>query len=732
MITYVVEYLVSGSLNGSTESPLLPFPEIPSRDSDEDQIYQLAVETLGIINPGTNNDGVYGNRFITWMIIRSPNVGVPGASVDIIDPRTTGDPIQQNIADLNGVALRYIDTPFLLPQGSVIQVDGMTAAPGLPIIVRLQVMAPETPTEFLEIIASLCPSGESQLCDSVPQPIVFGGAGSAGVAEEAARCDHVHPAPDPDTVGCEVVLTSPNGGIDNGAVINAAIVALNATGGGTICLGPGDWVLDTSVQPLTNVDIKGAGAETVLIWRSAHVGTNDNTDRSLISFNAANSVSNVSIYNMTLNGLSSDTTLCEHCIRVVQSSDLRFNNLDIRNARFEGINISDNGVTRSTRIKISECTYRNNGRDSNRLVSCQDVTISACDSFAPAGQHLGIVVGVDQSVQRVTAQFNGNDTTASRIFLMETADESGNISSINIQAIVESRGNLARIVGTGTFARIRFENCTLRGQLLTTTDANSFHVNAGVSNFQLHGNYFEVTDFNAAGSLLHLIGTAAVEIDNNRLIGIPGSVVAFSTDSVIGPTHVADNLVVSNVTITDSPRVAFYDNEIDMTEIFTASAISIINSDIIIIDGCRTVNGANGIIVTGDSDQLTITNNQIDSFDLIGISVSAATGTQVNIGNNRVFSADVSTTNGITLNSRAICLNNNVEINGTGGAVGGAGIAGALDTIVRGNTVRHGAAQHSILFGAVTGYVCAENQVVAAVTLGGVPVRAANNDIIVA
>ena len=91
--------------------------------------------------------------------------------------------------------------------------------------------------------------GGGGLCDAVPQPIVPGAVGSPGIAGDASRCDHEHPASAADTWAEALAAGQPSGGLnpiltdgdvfqgeDINQPLSAGVLALRA---GNNAIGPG-------------------------------------------------------------------------------------------------------------------------------------------------------------------------------------------------------------------------------------------------------------------------------------------------------------------------------------------------------------------------------------------------------------------------------------------------------------------------------------------------------------
>lgn len=142
-LTYTVEYLVPGDLDGVS---LPPPSRILSPNSDPQQLFRPEVPgNLGIIDPDFQvNDvdrlGCFGNRYIPWFWLDSPVAGGAGASLDLVDI-TDGVPVlQKQIKDLSGLSTFFMDSGLIVPQGSALRLSGFTNPGGTPIKVRFNLI----------------------------------------------------------------------------------------------------------------------------------------------------------------------------------------------------------------------------------------------------------------------------------------------------------------------------------------------------------------------------------------------------------------------------------------------------------------------------------------------------------------------------------------------------------------------------------------------------------------
>lgn len=143
--TYTVEYTVFGSLDGSTLGPALI---VPSNDNeDPQQIYRPNVPgDLGLIDvdyvvetEGDERLGATGPRLVHVVWIDSPVVGGAAAALQIVDD-VDGSPAIQTVVDpLVGLSQFYRNTPFLVPQGSMLRLVDFTNPGPSAIKIRLTI-----------------------------------------------------------------------------------------------------------------------------------------------------------------------------------------------------------------------------------------------------------------------------------------------------------------------------------------------------------------------------------------------------------------------------------------------------------------------------------------------------------------------------------------------------------------------------------------------------------------
>ena len=264
MQTFTLEYIVLGSLDGVTPSP--PFSVDPNAEDylrpGPDQLYTQVVQNLGVIDPDFGVGGSQGNRILAWFWIYGPTPGAPGASVGVVDAQGPGLE-QQQLIDLATKTQAYVSAPRLVPQGSRIKVDGLTAAPGQPVVVRFNVLVADTAEDFLTLCAcdtsggspgTLSVSDEGSLVASGVTSINFTGD---GVTATPAGPNAVNVAVPGGTSGIDV--------LDAGTPVVSGATVLNFEG----CLvtpGPGSATIEPLiVLPWAPLTANTAGTTTLVL-----------------------------------------------------------------------------------------------------------------------------------------------------------------------------------------------------------------------------------------------------------------------------------------------------------------------------------------------------------------------------------------------------------------------------------------------------------------------------------
>jgi hypothetical protein len=146
--TVCVEYRVSGALDGLTPAPT--FSMNPKSDDfippDEDGIFVVSADDLGLIDPTFLFGQAYADRFIKTLVIYGPNFPTSPDNVRVVTRDHDGAlVILKTELTINPASSGvYSKRCIFVPQGGMLQVLGMTGSAVNPIVVRLGIWQPDT------------------------------------------------------------------------------------------------------------------------------------------------------------------------------------------------------------------------------------------------------------------------------------------------------------------------------------------------------------------------------------------------------------------------------------------------------------------------------------------------------------------------------------------------------------------------------------------------------------
>jgi hypothetical protein len=540
---------------------------------------------------------------------------------------------------------------------------------------------------------------------------------------------------------CELVLQPIVG--DNGAFITAQATALAATGGGTICLSPGTYLLDTSVMLRTNVSIKGAGSATILRWRNGHNGTNDVTDRSVFSADPATPVSDLDIYNLSIDGNFANVTNCLHGVSLNSVVNAHLRNVHIRDTQQDGVNVTATGAVNSQVVQMDSCLLERCQRDTIRLVSGAIIEITGCTSRNPVGSHLRITPAlITQQVTNVAVTaFEGIDTTLTGTAAVIIGAATGVITDVSLVNLVIDTVRLGLLVGVaGALAtsRIALTNCQFRGQT-GAWGAALCEIAAPAVDVMLVGCRAFVTAFGVAGQgdAMRVTNASDVRLEDCRFASDTGTVGRRSL-YVTGTTGANNHVLVQGCDF-DGPVMYENTRRVELIGgciLCTGTTVASIWLDDVAtcrVEDCVVRGGNIQVYWSGVCTDVLVANNELheaNSYAIYG--ADAAGGTlRIEIRGNHIRSTVAALVRAVVLAQRFVFQENYVEQAG-----GTAGDAVLLQTtcIVDGNIVRPGTAAISIqgLAGS-TGYTCSYNRTSAPVALAGTtPAEAVFNTAIAA
>lgn len=153
-----LEFHVTGSLDGSSVPDPFPVPPDPAAQGLIDPstgAIVIEVENLGLIDLAGGGTGVSGDRLVRSLLIAGPNPVVVGveATVGLAFDGIPAPNVALTIpAGANGIVS---ENCIYVPQTAMLQLVGLDASPGEPILVRLCLWLPRTVEEHGEM-ANLC------------------------------------------------------------------------------------------------------------------------------------------------------------------------------------------------------------------------------------------------------------------------------------------------------------------------------------------------------------------------------------------------------------------------------------------------------------------------------------------------------------------------------------------------------------------------------------------------
>lgn len=150
-----LQYIVTGTLDGTTPAPSYGVPPTPGAYDPSSQMLSFEVENLGLVDltglPG--GSGALADRIVKWIIITGPNVPFNVRNVSVAFDGFAGNPDITIGAAALGV---YSRECIRVPQTASLRLDGMAANPGDPVIVRMGVWMPQTRLELAAMVQACC------------------------------------------------------------------------------------------------------------------------------------------------------------------------------------------------------------------------------------------------------------------------------------------------------------------------------------------------------------------------------------------------------------------------------------------------------------------------------------------------------------------------------------------------------------------------------------------------
>lgn len=430
-------------------------------------------------------------------------------------------------------------------------------------------------------------------------------------------------------------------GTSDETVINAAITAVNALGGGTILLKTGTYTATTTgITLLSNVILRGEGLGTyVTLANGANV--------SLIDIEGKQ---NVVIQDMYIDGNGVNQTIEKHAIRIGQASSY----VDVYNCRVVNgshhnvLSVLDGGFSHNDHIRVINCHVSGAGAmveatNDGACIALQGDYCLAQGNFITDTSFVGIEIYHD-----------GNHSSAVNNYIIWNG-QSDTLGAIQVGTNNENSvisGNIITGTGVAGHAAIKVlaNYCTITNNtIFDLTNGHGIWVSGGS-----FGTYANNTIKNIAGEGFYIEGTYNTFMGNNVYAALIGMDVrpAGSNSTLIG------NICSNN----------------QQYGIFTNSAASTV-----ILDGNTCANNGTSAYATYDGIQsqavnTTIVNNQCYDtntipFQRFGIRISGSSNNFVansNYTNGNVSGGVSLSGNGSSYNMAFNNSDNNITINGEG------------------------------------------------------------------
>ena len=149
-----LEYRVSGSLDGVTPAPVVPFPPDPASPLTADQFILQNVVNLGLLD--LTRGSQYAGRVVKWIEIIGPNVPTTADNVGVAFSGVAQRTELTIPGAANGI---YSRNCIFVPQTGQLRLNGMAAGVD-PVIVRVGIYVLKRLGQMAEIQEACCCHGE--------------------------------------------------------------------------------------------------------------------------------------------------------------------------------------------------------------------------------------------------------------------------------------------------------------------------------------------------------------------------------------------------------------------------------------------------------------------------------------------------------------------------------------------------------------------------------------------
>lgn len=162
-----LQYIVTRTLDGSTPAPSFGVPPTPGPYDPSSQMLTFEVENLGLIDLTglAGGSGQLADRIVKWISILGPNPRFNQRNVSVaFDGISEQTEITIGVGALGVYSRRCIR----VPQTAALQLDGMAANPGEPVVVRMGIWMPQTRLELAAMVQACCCTGAAITSTGLP------------------------------------------------------------------------------------------------------------------------------------------------------------------------------------------------------------------------------------------------------------------------------------------------------------------------------------------------------------------------------------------------------------------------------------------------------------------------------------------------------------------------------------------------------------------------------------
>jgi parallel beta-helix repeat protein len=349
--------------------------------------------------------------------------------------------------------------------------------------------------------------------------------------------------------------------------INAAITAANSAGGGTVYLMEGTYTIDGEINMLSNINLSGAGNNTVITLANGFNTTIDIFD--VISDN------NVTLQNFTINGNNANQSgvIIQRGIATgLTSSDLLVQNVRIFNMENEGIYLNESGGGGSHIIKDS--VIETNGTFGIYIASPENIV---SNNTVRSNTQAGIAVA--NSINTIESNYlesNGVSTTTGDISVSGSNNTIvGNTIYNSFDAgIITVSGSYATITGNTIIDSqdygiyLNGDYSTVTGNVIKNSTNEGIYINTVADNTTVSSNSIDSS------------GSSGISLRSSSNASVIGNTITNSDVSGIFVRSSGSGHKISDNRIANSGIVTTTADGIELDSLATSNGIEITNNNI--------------------------------------------------------------------------------------------------------------------------------------------------------